>query len=71
MHTVETVTTVTTIDTYYTIKELSEQLKISRSTIDNLVRAGKLIKTKVGKKTLFSAIEVNRYLSTHTKTAKN
>lgn len=55
------------VDTYYTISELSERLKISRSTINNLVRDGKLNKTKVGKKTLFSAIEVNRYLSTNTK----
>ncbi|MDG6831991.1 helix-turn-helix transcriptional regulator [Glaesserella parasuis] len=50
------------IEEHYTIKELIALLKISRTTIDKHVKEGRLQKIKMGKRTLFSASEINRFL---------
>lgn len=53
----------TNIEQYYTIKDLMGLLKVSRTTIDNKVKSGQLQKTKLGKRTLFSGSEVQRFLT--------
>ncbi|MGX3067121.1 helix-turn-helix domain-containing protein [Ursidibacter arcticus] len=58
-----------TIEEHYTISDLMQLLKVSRTTIDNHVKAGKLKKLKMGKKTLFRASEINRYLEENAKKA--
>lgn len=50
------------VEEHYTISDLMHLLKVSRTTIDNHVKAGRLNKLKMGRKTLFSASEVNRFL---------
>lgn len=47
---------------HYTVKEMAELFGVSRGKLDRLARQGKLKKTKFGNSTLYSAIEVKRYL---------
>ncbi|WP_423972714.1 helix-turn-helix domain-containing protein [Glaesserella parasuis] len=60
-----------TLEKHYTIKELNELLGFSRSKIDKLAKAGKLHKIKVGQTVLFSASEINRFLSECSQNDKN
>lgn len=50
------------VEKYYTVKELEERLSVSRSTLDQLAKNGKLQKVKFGNKTLFTGRSVNAYL---------
>jgi len=56
----------THIQKYYSIKELTDLGIGSRSTIDRLVKAGKLTRIKLGSSTRFSAEDVQKYLSHQT-----
>ncbi|MGY6773436.1 helix-turn-helix transcriptional regulator [Gallibacterium sp. ZY190522] len=56
----------THIQKYYSIKELTDLGIGSRSTIDRLVKAGKLTRIKLGSSTRFSAEDVQKYLSQQT-----
>ncbi|MBE2896578.1 helix-turn-helix domain-containing protein [Pasteurellaceae bacterium HPA106] len=51
------------VEQHYTRKSLSELLKVHPTTIDRLVRVGKLKKVKFGKTTLFPASEIKRYMT--------
>lgn len=56
----------THIQKYYSIKELTDLGIGSRSTIDRLVKDGKLTRIKLGSSTRFSAEDVQKYLSQQT-----
>lgn len=50
-------------DKHYTVKEMYDLFGVSRSKLDRLARQGKIKKTKFGSSTLYSALEVQRYLA--------
>ena len=52
-----------TLDKFYSIKELSERLSVSRATIYRYVAAGKLHKVKLGETTRFAESDVLAFLS--------
>ena len=52
--------------TYYTIKEISVQLKISDRTIGRLIYSGKLAATKVGRQWRISQFDLDRYIKKQT-----
>ncbi|MEE6028426.1 helix-turn-helix transcriptional regulator [Avibacterium paragallinarum] len=52
-----------TIEKYYTTKELTERGIGSRSTVDRLVRAGKLKRVKIGTASRYPESSVKAYLA--------
>ncbi|RZN59109.1 helix-turn-helix transcriptional regulator [Avibacterium paragallinarum] len=52
-----------TIEKYYTTKELIERGIGSRSTVDRLVRAGKLKRVKIGTASRYPESSVKAYLA--------
>ncbi|WP_386695870.1 helix-turn-helix transcriptional regulator [Lonepinella sp. MS14435] len=51
-------------DKYYTVKEITELLGVTRSTIDRYVKKGKLTRYKFGARTLFKANEIYSLIKT-------
>jgi len=47
----------------YTVNELLNEIGIGRSKLYEEISAGKITPRKIGRKTIFLAEEVNRYLS--------
>ena len=58
------------IKKYYSIKELTSLGIGSRSTIDRLVKAGKLTKIKLGRSTRFAEDDIKQYLSLNYQSTK-
>jgi DNA binding domain, excisionase family len=49
--------------TYKTKDELSKELRVTRETIDNWVKQGKLKRVKIGGRVLFEQSEIDRLIS--------
>jgi excisionase family DNA binding protein len=50
------------VDEFYTLKELSKQLKLSTDTIYRMVRKGKIPAVKIGKKWRFRKSRIDEWL---------
>jgi excisionase family DNA binding protein len=49
------------MDKFYTIKEVSDLLRVSKQTVYRLMSSGKIATVKLGKRTLFTETELNRF----------
>jgi len=55
------------MDKLYTKNELSKNLKLSVSTIDNHMREGKINYIKIGKSVRFAELDISGYLDRYKK----